>query len=588
MEAQLAEILKLIARHGDPSKALHAVCAAVEQRLPDARASILLLDRGPGRLRHGAAPSLPAGYISAVDDIRIGPNAGSCGTAAFRNELVVVDDIETDPLWADYKEVALAHGLRACWSHPVRRPSGEVAGTIAIYHDTPRAPSRDEIETVRDFADLASVALEIYLTNEERHETAERMISLTSNLPGMVFQWQEGDDGKIRFPFVSDGAQSLIGLLPDAVMSKADSFIGRFDPVQRETLLAMFRLSVETMEPSARDVCYPHPSEGMKWLLIRSRPRRQMNGGLINDALALDISEHKAAEQSLERSRKELHEHLIELERTRTRQEAQSAMLMDTARELTLARDAAEEASRAKSQFLSNMSHELRTPLNAIIGFSEMIKEQTFGPIGSPKYRAYAMDIFESGRHLLELINEILDLAKAESGKDTLNENDFGIDELLEGAVRIVRSRAERDRVTLTVKLPDCPPVIRADKRKLRQVLINLITNAIKFTEAGGHVNISCWGGVESGIVFQITDDGIGIALEDIPKALGLFGQIDNVFSRKHEGTGLGLPLSKSLVELHGGSLDLQSQPGVGTTVTFRLPPERIVAEGGPQIAKAG
>jgi two-component system cell cycle sensor histidine kinase PleC len=320
---------------------------------------------------------------------------------------------------------------------------------------------------------------------------------------------------------------------------------------------------------------------------VRSRPRAPAGSETVNDALALDISEHKKAELSLQRSRKEMNDHLIELERTPARQEMQSATLMETARELTAARDAAEEASRAKSQFLSNMSHELRTPLNAIIGFSEMIKEQTFGPIGSPKYRSYAMDIYESGRHLLEMINEILDLAKAESGRDSLKEEEFGADELIRSTIHILRSRAERERVALSATVPEPAPVMRADKRKMRQVLLNLLTNALKFTEAGGNVHINCWSQPASGIVFQVTDTGIGIALEDIPKALGLFGQVDNAFSRRHEGSGLGLPLSKMLVEMHGGSFDLQSKPGEGTTVTVRLPPDRIVTDAAP-IAKAG
>jgi signal transduction histidine kinase len=589
MDSQLANILRLIARKGDVEGALEAVCDAVCERLAGACAAIRLLEEGGKRLRLAAASGLPPNYdgISAI--MEVGPEAGVCGRAAWGDVMVVAENVTTSPIWNGRPDIATTHGIHACWAYPIRRTSGRVSGTISIYLDAPCAPDEAEQAILHEYADLASVAMELYLAQAERHESAERMLSLTANLPGMLFQWQADEAGQFTFSFVSEGAARLLGLPADALAATPALFLDRLDPDQRTALHDMFARSMETLDPVEGDIRYPHPQDGDKWLLVRSRPRRLADGGIISDALALDISEHKEAELSLEKSQRDMNAHLIELERARTRQEAQSDVLMETARELTAARDEAEAASEAKSQFLSNMSHELRTPLNAIIGFSEMIKEQTFGPIGSPKYRDYAPEIYESGRHLLELINEILDLAKAESGRDTLKEEVFGIDELVDSTIHIARSRAEREGVTLTADLPNDMPRIRADQRKMRQVLLNLVTNAIKFTGEGGEVTITCWARPASGIVIQVIDNGIGIAMEDIPKALGLFGQIDNAFSRKHEGTGLGLPLSKSLVEQHSGSLDLQSKPGLGTTVTVRLPPNRIVeADDVPEIAQAG
>ncbi len=267
------------------------------------------------------------------------------------------------------------------------------------------------------------------------------------------------------------------------------------------------------------------------------------------------------------------------------RVEERTAELREKEQSLRVARDDAEAASRAKSEFLAAMSHELRTPLNAIIGFSDMIKGETFGPVGSVKYRDYANDINTSGLHLLALINDILDLSKVESGTDELDEEDIEVPRLIRSAFTLVRQRAENIALELDLEVPDALPALRADERKLKQILVNLLSNAIKFTETGGKVTLKAWTRATSGHVFQVIDTGIGIAPEDIPKALSMFGQVDGDLNRQYEGTGLGLPLAKGLVELHGGTLDLQSQVNVGTTVTVRFPASRIIRPG--QAAQA-
>lgn len=233
-------------------------------------------------------------------------------------------------------------------------------------------------------------------------------------------------------------------------------------------------------------------------------------------------------------------------------------------------------ADQAKSEFLAAMSHELRTPLNAVIGFSEMIKDQVFGPVGDNKYSEYAEDISAAGKHLLELINDILDLAKVESGGEELNEEDIDIDGFLDSTLALVRGRAAKQRVQLKTDIQENLPYIHADKRKLKQIMVNLMTNAIKFSNAEAEVTTKVWCSTD-GLVFQVIDTGIGIAVEDIPKALSQFGQVDRGFNRSQEGTGLGLPLTKALVELHGGSLDLQSSLSAGTTVTIRFPLMRTI-----------
>ncbi len=289
-----------------------------------------------------------------------------------------------------------------------------------------------------------------------------------------------------------------------------------------------------------------------------------------------DVTEHKRVEAALRQREHDLEARVAELEAAQRKLQDQGADLIRLAEDLRGARDQAEAANRAKSEFLANMSHELRTPLNAIIGFSDIIRDETLGPVGSVRYRDYAKDINESGQRLLALINDILDLSKVESGTDELHETNLEISALVDSVRTLVKERAQREGVALELSCPDGLPVLRADERKVKQILVNLLSNAIKFTEAGGRVTFRTWRPAGGGHIFEIADSGIGITPEDIPKALAPFRQIEGALNRKYEGTGLGLPLAKTLTEMHGGTLELHSEIGVGTRVTLRFPVERV------------
>ena len=230
----------------------------------------------------------------------------------------------------------------------------------------------------------------------------------------------------------------------------------------------------------------------------------------------------------------------------------------------------AEDANQSKTEFLANMSHELRTPLNAINGFSDIMKKELFGPLGDPRYKEYVNDILFSGQHLLSLINDILDMSKIEAGKMNLNTEAMNINDIIQQVVRIVRGRADENRLKLIYRQTDVPE-IEADPRAVKQILLNLTTNAIKFTPEGGVVTVT----VEpksAGLIVHVKDTGIGISQENIERLTQPFEQIDSQHSRQHEGTGLGLALSKSMVQLHGGNFSISSVVGEGTTVTFTLP----------------
>ena len=275
---------------------------------------------------------------------------------------------------------------------------------------------------------------------------------------------------------------------------------------------------------------------------------------------------HRYAAQytrKLERHQTELALYAAKKEADRSAELAHAAML------------AAEAANRAKTEFLANMSHELRTPLNAIIGFSEMIAAETAGPATDTKSQDYARDINDSGQHLLQLINDILDLTKIEAGRLDLKNELVDLALVVESCLSMVRGRAERGGLTIERQLPETACTLLADERKLKQIILNLLSNAVKFTPEGGSVTISAILSPETGCEIRVADTGIGMAPDDIPKALSPFTQVDGGISREYEGTGLGLSITQALVELHGGVLGIDSDAGAGTTVTVSLPPER-------------
>ncbi|WP_298326559.1 ATP-binding protein [Asticcacaulis sp.] len=329
----------------------------------------------------------------------------------------------------------------------------------------------------------------------------------------------------------------------------------------RELIEKVMAIAIRRQEPviDGREGVVEAELNDGRWIQISES--RTLEGGTV--VTGADITAIKIQEEMSRRNEEQLQAMVDKLEQSRRIQ-------TDLAKKYEMAKIRAEQANHAKSEFLANMSHELRTPLNAINGFSEIMAGEMFGPLGHARYKEYAGDILSSGQHLLALINDILDMSKIEAGKMTLRFEPVSVEEVVDDTLRLVRQRAEKAGLKMRVHLPQLPD-IQADYRALKQILLNILTNAIKFTPSGGTITVSAVP-TDSFMHLYVADTGIGIAPKDMERLARPFEQIENQFSRTKEGTGLGLALTKSLIEMHSGRLEVDSTVGQGTTVSVILP----------------
>ncbi len=387
---------------------------------------------------------------------------------------------------------------------------------------------------------------------------ADSVVRAIESLPEALVYW----DGEDRLALCSNKFRELYGLSESAVRQGA-------------TFTALSALSGQPIlqgpltEAGARKseaALYSARLPNGVWLQIAERP--VSGGGFIS--LATDITALKLSEQRLSERERELKTTVSDLETSRLQLQRQTRQLVDLAEKYANEKSRAEAASRSKSEFLANISHELRTPLNAIIGFSEMMSQEMFGRIGNQKYLEYAADIHKSGNYLLEVINDILDMSKIEAGRMSLSLEALQTGDIIEESLRVVAQTAATRHIALQHQGNKSIEVL-GDRRALKQVMINLLANAIKFTPVGGMVSIRAYR-YKGTVRIAITDTGVGIPKPEIARLGRPFEQVENQFAKAHKGTGLGLAISRSIIELHGGRLEIKSKLGEGTTVTCILP----------------
>lgn len=536
------DIIDLMADGAELRAVLNHIATLVEALAPPALCSILLLRSDGKHLRPAAAPSLPEVYCAAIDGVEIGPCAGSCGTAAFRKEPVIVTDIASDPLWVGPRDFTLSFGLRACWSLPIMTRNDIVLGTIAMYYMEPRAPTSRDWGLLEPCARLVRLALAEHRKEEELRASNARW-ELAAESSGIGSYDADLTTGSDRW---SPQFRAILGL-PDTSPSGPAVFASLLHPDDCERFAARSRDQPTPENNPLRDdeFCVLRADTGEeRFVALKGRMLFSADGKPVRAIGTLtDVTERRNRET-----------------------------------ELAAAKSAAEEANRAKSKFLAGMSHELRTPLNAIIGFSDTIKQETFGPIIPSRYRGYIEDIHKSGEHLLSLINDVLDMAKIESGKFELRREPLDLARVAEHALLFVAPQRQAARVKLDASIEPGLWLI-ADERAIRQILTNLLSNAVKFTLPGGAIRLFGEALPGGGLALGVEDTGIGMTEAGIAVALEPFGQVQHHLNVDSGGTGLGLPIVKALVEAHGAVFRIESTPNKGTRVWGEFCASDVIAE---------
>lgn len=520
----VARILEGIARRDPLEHSLDALVTVMEQRLPGSTCSILLLDQVAGTLQHGAGEHLPAPYRAEIDGVRIGPFAGSCGTAAFTRSEVIAADINTDVRWVDYRAVALRHGLGSCWSTPILDVDrGIVLGTFAVYHAVSWVPDAAATEFVQRLTHAAAVAIGTAELHEQLVESEARFRSTfeTTGL-GIALVAPDGRIQQANAALTAMAGRRVTGLRLADVVDAGDA----------RALDAAMSATLDTSSGAGGSTDRLPPAEVRLWPRGRDEPLwAALSGSLI-------------------RGRDGDPRHFcIELfDLTERRRVAQARRQ----------RVVAEAANHAKSELLALVSHELRTPLNAVIGFAQLLGAES---LTEQQQRDGVGHILGAGRHLLRLINDLIDLTGAETGQLRLAAEPVAVSDVVREALEIVAGLAEERRVTLSGPGEGSVEWARADRQRLLQVLLNLIGNGIKFTPAGGEVTVT----VDRGAVV-VTDTGPGIDPDQLDR---LFTPFHRASDTGAEGSGLGLALSQRLTTAMGGRLTVASEVRAGST--FRL-----------------
>ena len=390
------------------------------------------------------------------------------------------------------------------------------------------------------------------------------LVDLDRCLPIALFQWIENPPIRQAFCHVGPQIKSVFGVPVADVL--ADPGCLPIDADDRGTWDATRREAAAAMGEWRCEVRFVLPDGSFRWVRFLAAPKPRRGGGILFFGAIIDIDAEKQHELDLEYARDVMEKQAIDL----ARQSEQVAIARETA---DRARQYAEAANSAKSEFLASMSHELRAPLNTILGFAEIIRDEAFGPVGEPRYAEYAGDIYTSGSHLLDIISDLLDLAKIEAGRLEIVREPLELWREVAGCLRLIRQRAQNHNLTVASDVPTDLPLLHADRRALRQMLFNLLSNAIKFTPEGGRIAVAATVDEVGTCRICVTDSGIGISPDDLGKLFQPFARTQEAERRQIEGTGLGLSLVKSLIERHGGAVDVTSRPGEGSTFSLVFPP---------------
>ncbi|MGI9615020.1 MAG: ATP-binding protein [Acidimicrobiales bacterium] len=554
-------ILEGVLRHAPLAESLEAIVAAIEQQIPGTKCSVLLLDDDERCLNHCAGAGLPAAYRDEIDGVAIGYGQGSCGTAAYLGRPIIAADVATDPYWVDFKDVALEHDLRSCWSTPIlAADGGAVLGTFAVYRAEVWEPDEAAVRLVSRFTYLAAVAIghQRLFTAVAESESRFRG-AFEGATAGMALVGLGGS-----FLMVNPALCIMLDTSAEALSDQ--NLLDLIDPAQRDLITESWsHLSAAPMGS------HVHDQEPMEVRIVRRQAEEPLWASLRSSLVATEPGQQPYL--------------YIELrDITASRRHAVERR----------AREAAEAASRAKSDLLALVSHELRTPLNAILGFAQVMQ---LLELDAAQRAESVANIVKAGHHLLELINELLDLSLIEAGQLSTTLEDIDADEVIDEALQIVKPLADSRRITLHRELgatppkhvvaavpdgADCAAVLHADRQCVRQVLINLLGNAVKFTPPGGEVGIVVSQAADHVVRINVFDSGPGIAADAIDGLFQPFHRLAPNAQPAAEGTGLGLSVAARLVEEMHGRIGVESTLGAGSCFWVDLP--GLAALGGASL----
>ncbi len=520
--APLERVLEALARSAEASSG------------SDAYASVLVLEDGR-RLRHGAAPSLPPAYTAAIDGVEIGPNVGSCGTAAYLAQPVVVTDVTTDPRWADYRPLAAEHGLRACWSQPIFSSAGEVLGTVAAYHKHPHEPLQRERVSMALLANTAALVLERHRANQDQLRTRQALQASEQRFRSLVevtasIVWTTNAEGEFEKP--QAGWRAYTG--QDDAGAAGWGWLDCVHPEDRDRTVAGVREALAHGTVCELEHRVRRRDGASRFMSMRAVPIRDPAGAIQEwVGIHVDITSIRQAEQDLRRLAGEL-----------------------------------SEANSRQTEFLATLAHELRNPLAPIRNALELLRLAGDKPAAIGRLREL---MTRQVKHMVHLVDDLLDVARISRGKLVLKKEQVKLDAVVSAAVEASLPLIEAKCHELVIEAGE-PVLLDADPTRMTQVISNLLNNAAKYTPSGGRIRlyVERQGGSVS---LSVTDNGIGLSKDSLESVFEMFAQVGSPTERSQGGLGIGLTLARKLTELHGGKLVADSPgPGRGSTFSVHLP----------------